>query len=61
MGDNSDKKINIGHRFFHEESIYEISNKHGSELMLYTVKQQHKWPEIAKGHNSNISFNRLKF
>ena len=25
MGGNSDKKNNMGHLFFHEESIYEIS------------------------------------
>ena len=25
IGDNSDKKKNTGHLFFHEESIYEIS------------------------------------
>ena len=25
MGDNSDKKKNTGHLFFHEESIFELS------------------------------------
>ena len=25
MGDNSDKKKNMGHLFFHEESIHEFS------------------------------------
>ena len=25
VGDNSDMKTNMGHLFFHEESIYEIS------------------------------------
>ena len=62
MGDNSDKKKNTDHLFYHEESIYEFS-KHG----IYTVlnfcfaHESNKWPEIAKGHNSNkISLNWLK-
>ena len=31
MGNNSDKKKNTGHLYFHEESIYEIS------------KHEHTW------------------
>ena len=41
MGDNSDKKKNMGHLFFHEESIYEIPNIsiNGSKVMLCTRKR----------------------
>ena len=44
MGDNLDKKKKIwvtylGHLFFHEEAIYEISNKH-AQFKTYAMHQK---------------------
>ena len=61
MEDNSDKKQNTGHLFYHKESIFKFQNIsiHGSKLMLCTWKQQ--MAKTAKGYNyNNISFNWLK-
>ena len=58
-GDNSDKKINTGQLFFHEESIYEISKTlactvhkiwHASDFILI----------FSKGHNSRKGDNSDK-
>ena len=51
MGDNSDKKKNTDHLFFHVESIYEISKNisiHGSKVMLGTRKRDERIHEKKK-------------
>ena len=40
-GDNSDKKKNKGHLYFHEESTYEIS-KHYSAYMVLNLIYAHE-------------------
>ena len=37
MGDKSDKKKNMGHLFFHEESIYEISKHYHTWFETYAI------------------------
>ena len=62
MGDNSEKKENMGHLFFHEESIYEYFKTLAYMVLnLCYAPESNKWPKTAKGHTSNkISLTWLK-
>ena len=58
MGDNSSRKKNRGHLFFHEESIHKISNKH-AQFKTYAMHQKVcnvKMPKMTKDHNSRSTF-----
>ena len=61
MGDNLDRKKNMGHLLFHEESIYEISNKH-AQFKTYAMHQKVcnvNMPKMTRGHNSRSTFQNL--
>ena len=62
MGDNSDMKKK-GHLFFSWDiHIWNFKTSAYMVLNLCYAQESNniKWPEIAKGHNSNISFSWLK-
>ena len=51
----------MGHLFFHDESIYEISNWH-AQFKTYAMHQKVcnvKMPKMTKGHNSKSTFQNL--
>ena len=65
MGDNSDQKKKIWVTYFFMRYPYmkfKNISLHGSKVIYAQESDNMKWPEIAKGHNSNnISFHHWKF